>query len=536
MQIDSQRRKREAQRGSIVHKTALVMGGLLATVILGVTLVTYGYIVRTTERQILGQLEQYVEERGQRERSIFKLAEDNHAILKAEVLERLGQTGDEDPVEEFDRLFVKYEDGVTRNRSEIFDGMKQAGVYIDETLEIDADIRRRVLTFFSLCNQFGPAWHNRFQDTYITTPENIMVIYWPEIPRWCQDATTDLYMPDEEYVWVADKSHNPDRETVWTGLFYDHVAKVWMVSCETPVDLDDRHIATLGHDITLNELVQRAVDDRLPGTYNVVFRNDGRLIAHPELLEAIKAKEGYFDIRESERDDLKAIFHHVTGRPTGRTVTELPEIDAYVAVASLDELDWQFAVVLPRKVVSATAFATARYVLLLGLIALIVETIALYLVMRHWIAAPLNDLADATERVAAGNLKVQLPADRRDEFGRLARSYNQMIASVAQRDAELAAHAAQLEERVAERTRELSESETRSRLLLESSGEGIFGVDTEGLVTFVNAAALKTLGFSHEQLLGKPVHDLIHHSNADGSPYPLEQCPMYRVLLWATRL
>ncbi|MBT3272988.1 MAG: PAS domain S-box protein, partial [Spirochaetales bacterium] len=90
-----------------------------------------------------------------------------------------------------------------------------------------------------------------------------------------------------------------------------------------------------------------------------------------------------------------------------------------------------------------------------------------------------------------------------------------------------------LEMKVAERTDELEtqqallkDEEEKSRLLLESVGEGIFGVNTNGEVSFVNPAAEKLLEFSQEELLGTKIHDIIHHSRADGSPYPVEQCPM----------
>ncbi|MFC1866686.1 transporter substrate-binding domain-containing protein [Thermodesulfobacteriota bacterium] len=92
-----------------------------------------------------------------------------------------------------------------------------------------------------------------------------------------------------------------------------------------------------------------------------------------------------------------------------------------------------------------------------------------------------------------------------------------------------------LEERVEERTTELRENqeqlqviEERSRLLLNSVDEGIFGVDTEGRVNFVNASAVSILGYSEGELVGEQVHQLIHHSHADGTPYPLEDCPMLR--------
>jgi PAS domain S-box-containing protein len=74
----------------------------------------------------------------------------------------------------------------------------------------------------------------------------------------------------------------------------------------------------------------------------------------------------------------------------------------------------------------------------------------------------------------------------------------------------------------------LAAAEERSRLLLESAGEGIFGVDCEGATTFVNPAALRLLGLRADELLGKRVHALIHHHREDGSDYPVETCPMYK--------
>jgi two-component system sensor histidine kinase/response regulator len=70
------------------------------------------------------------------------------------------------------------------------------------------------------------------------------------------------------------------------------------------------------------------------------------------------------------------------------------------------------------------------------------------------------------------------------------------------------------------------EAEERTRLTLDSAGDGIIGVDGEGRATFVNNAAERMLGFSEGELIGRPIHALIHHSRSDGSPYPAEECPM----------
>ena len=72
----------------------------------------------------------------------------------------------------------------------------------------------------------------------------------------------------------------------------------------------------------------------------------------------------------------------------------------------------------------------------------------------------------------------------------------------------------------------LKRAEEQSRLLLEFSNEGIFGLDTEGVTTFVNPAAAQMLGYQTSDLIGKRNHELIHHSSEDGDPIPFEQCRM----------
>jgi PAS domain S-box-containing protein len=65
-------------------------------------------------------------------------------------------------------------------------------------------------------------------------------------------------------------------------------------------------------------------------------------------------------------------------------------------------------------------------------------------------------------------------------------------------------------------------------MLLESTGQGIFGIDLEGKCTFINRAACELLGYRAEELLGRKTHDVMHHHKLDGSVYPIEECPVYR--------
>ena len=82
-----------------------------------------------------------------------------------------------------------------------------------------------MVTFHSLLSAYGPAWRNRFQDTYLVLPENVMEIYWPDT-NWAANATASLNMLEEEYFRAGDQRHDPARKTVWTGLYYDHLAGI----------------------------------------------------------------------------------------------------------------------------------------------------------------------------------------------------------------------------------------------------------------------------------------------------------------------
>lgn len=87
-----------------------------------------------------------------------------------------------------------------------------------------------------------------------------------------------------------------------------------------------------------------------------------------------------------------------------------------------------------------------------------------------------------------------------------------------------------LERVVADRTAELTETETRLRLILESTADGIYGVDPEGRITFINPSACETLGWRPEQLIGQTSHSIVHHSHADGRLYPKDTCPLEATL------
>lgn len=74
--------------------------------------------------------------------------------------------------------------------------------------------------------------------------------------------------------------------------------------------------------------------------------------------------------------------------------------------------------------------------------------------------------------------------------------------------------------------RELARARQYTEAILSSVPEGVVGLDRDGRVTFVNPAACDLLGYAQQELVGQALHAMVHHSHADGRPYPFDDCPV----------
>jgi two-component system, sensor histidine kinase and response regulator len=92
-------------------------------------------------------------------------------------------------------------------------------------------------------------------------------------------------------------------------------------------------------------------------------------------------------------------------------------------------------------------------------------------------------------------------------------------------------YVASLTEDISERERAQEERNGVARqmqMLLESTGQGIYGIDLQGNCTFINRATCEMIDYRPEEALGRNMHDLVHHHKPDGSIYPVDECPVFR--------
>ena len=85
--------------------------------------------------------------------------------------------------------------------------------------------------------------------------------------------------------------------------------------------------------------------------------------------------------------------------------------------------------------------------------------------------------------------------------------------------------------------KQITSSEARLQLILDSTVEAICGIDIDGNCVFCNNSALKMLGYSaHSELIGRKIHDIIHHSRPDGTRITPDRCKIYKsCLLYTSR-
>jgi len=144
-------------------------------------------------------------------------------------------------------------------------------------------------------------------------------------------------------------------------------------------------------------------------------------------------------------------------------------------------------------------------------------------------------VTERTAELLKTNQKLKQEITERKQIEKkLQETHEQLEQRVQERTAELSATNHQLKTEINERKlveAALERLNRQTQLILESAGEGIFGLNLQKKIVFVNRAAAKMLGYQAEELIGAHQHTLIHYKKKDGTPYSVHECPIQAAYL-----
>ena len=483
-------------RKSLARRIQLQIGVVIALVIIAVTLLSYQNSIDSMRKQALAALRHQVLARSELDSETFIQAQQNTFLLRDEYLRRLSQDIDQDPQAEFDHWFVRYPDGLVRVRPELDDFKRLPSIYIRSQVPLTKQIQRQVLLAFKLLREWGAPMTMRYYSAYIDLPGIALIMYSPSV-NWGQlsDSTTNNF--DYPPVRNSGPELNPQRLNTWTEVYFDDKAAIWMLSTLTPIDLNQQWLGTVSQDISIETLLKRSSEDGEIDSYNLIIDKQNHLLAHPQLMSKIRSSNGSLQLETLGDPLLLDAANLANANTEWPRVVESSDGQYYLGIGRIQGPEWSFISVYPKALLAEKAFAAARSILLAGLLGLVIELLLLAWIIRRQVAKPLNLLQRAAQSIAAGQLSIRLPGKRYDELGKLADSFAHMVDKLRTRDAELTAHAREMELEIQQRqTAEAARLRLSDRLALatEVACLGVWEWDINSQETYWDAQTFRLYG------------------------------------------
>jgi signal transduction histidine kinase len=287
-------------------------------------------------------------------------------------------------------------------------------------------------------------------------------------------APPDERVTEEIFVATANPKNNPERKVVWIPVYDDPAEQGLMITASAPIYIKEKgFFGVLGIDVTLNTIIKNIEEyNPIENSYSFLIDKDGYSIALPA--------QAYKDIlgRNKKENESRINLNHLTNA-FGPIISKMKEgsrgfhsiiigdKELYVAYAPLESTGFSLGIVVEKEVMLKTVSdlqkevedSTQRMIYFriipAGLLILVSAWIAGFFYIRQ-IIGPIKNLTETAEEISKGNLIVKSNVTSKNEIGKLASVFNQMIEDLKKSHKQIKKHTGELEKKVRERTSELT--------------------------------------------------------------------------------
>ena len=329
-----------------------------------------------------------------------------------------------------------------------------------------------------------------------------------------------------------------NQEPVFSSIYKHFVMNDLTVSAAWPVyDKNGQFMGVLGSHMLLSNIgtFLESQINKYDG-YAIIFEKDsGNLIANSMMIDNYEQEDKTI-IRKSIKSYKTQQFDQIYQQYLSNNKKDFTyhgtngSLMVNILEFQFENLDWVILSAIPVSLFMGNVYNSIRFTIGIVFVILIIIFIINQVVTRK-LLKPLHELKNVSSNIAAGDLNSRFMSKRNDEIGDIGNSFN-MVADKMQ------SLISNLETNVAQRTAELNKtnveliaSKDSLQLILDLTAEAIFGQDLAGNCTFCNMSLVKMLGYKDQSdVLGKNMHELIHHSKADKSKLDINECKIHQSL------
>ena len=266
----------------------------------------------------------------------------------------------------------------------------------------------------------------------------------------------------------------------------------------------------------------------------VIFEKETHFMIANSLQTTYYTVEGSQIIRhrfqEHVSPNIEAAYTHYL--ETGNTEFKYTKIGSNIYFNVIEyndgQLEWAVISAIPVSFFMQDVYRSLNYTIAIVLFIIFIATF-IYLKFAKSLFQSLDDLSITAHHLAKGNLSVRAIKKRNDEVGILTDSINMMADNLDNMVNQLETLVEQRTDALKIANIEIKENQIKLKSILDSTAEGIYGIDHKGMCTFINQSAILLLGFNNEEdVIGKNMHELIHHHREDGRLFPIKDCPILK--------